>query len=355
MRAALLGPDAPAWRATLGDLQHDLYHLPGYARFSARREESGEPVVFLAEDPEGVMLVPLILRTSPVGLGLPELQDAVSPRFYPGPLFRTVDGADPERFACHAIEVMKETLADVGVISAFVRLHPIYTPRLAALRLTGALVDHGDTVSVDLTLSDEELWRQTRHNHRRDIHKVLRAGYTFSIDDTWERLPDFARVYGESMVRLDAAATWRVGLEYFVDLKEQVGEHLHLAIVERGGEVASAALLTEVGDLVEYHLGGTADAHLAERPSKLLLHEAARWAKARGRLVFHLAGSLRRGDSLQHFKLGFSPIVHPVYSWRVVTDAAAYAGLTEAVGASAESPEGFFPAYRRPPVVGLAP
>jgi lipid II:glycine glycyltransferase (peptidoglycan interpeptide bridge formation enzyme) len=153
------------------------------------------------------------------------------------------------------------------------------------------------------------------------------------------------------MDRLHATGFWRLSRRYFEDLRRSLGDRLFLCVAEVGGEVAAASLLTEVDGIVEYHLTGTADAHRRASPSKLVINFATRWAKARGNRCFHLTGSLRKGDSLHEFKTGFSPIEHPVCSWRLVVDSAAYTMLVERWEAEhhskADSPEEYFPAYRK--------
>ncbi|HXI80078.1 MAG TPA: GNAT family N-acetyltransferase, partial [Verrucomicrobiae bacterium] len=87
-------------------------------------------------------------------------------------------------------------------------------------------------------------------------------------------------------------------------------------------------------------------------PSKVLIDHARGWAKGRGDDLFHLTGSLRPGDPLSQFKAGFSPTRHPVWSWRVVVDPAAYdrlrTGWETIHGVPADAPDGYFPAYRSP-------
>ena len=354
MKAQVVAPSSNAWTSTLAGMRHDIYHLPGYAAFSGANEEPGEPVAVIAGDGDAALLFPLILREVPAELtdGSPRL-DAVSPKFYPGPILSGVDEQASDAFAADAIAAAKEALRARGVVSAFVRMHPLFTPPLEAFSRAGKVVDLGDTVSVDLRLSEEELWGQTRHNHRRDINKARRAGYRFSVDPTWSRLDEFVECYRQSMVRLEAHPSWHLSRDYFEALREHVGEHMVLGLVELDDELACGALLTRVGDMVEYHLGGTLDTHLRARPSKLLIHEAILWAKANGATVFHLAGSLRRGDNLEHFKLGFSPLTHAVSGWQLVADEAAYDALVrrwqEQHAAAADPGDGFFPAYRRQP------
>ncbi len=351
LRAEVVAPTSERWGAALGRVQHDLYHLPGYAMFSATHEEQGQPVAVVVEDGDEILLLPLILRDIPAELtdGTPG-RDAISPKFYPGPILSTGDPQRAHAFATAAIEAMKGVLREHGVVSAFVRMHPLLTPPSDSFTRGGRVVDLGDTVSIDLRLSDEELWRQTRHNHRRDINKARRAGYHFSVDPAWTRLDEFVECYGQSMARLDAHPSWRLSRDYFEALREHVGEHVQLGMVELDGELASGALLTRVGDMVEYHLGGTLDHHLAARPSKLLIHEATMWAKRGGATVFHLAGSLRRGDNLEHFKLGFSPLTHTVSGWQVVADQERYDQLVaHSLDRGVDPMDGFFPAYRRQP------
>jgi hypothetical protein len=123
-------------------------------------------------------------------------------------------------------------------------------------------------------------------------------------------------------------------------------------VVELGDELAAAALITEIDGIDGYHLAGTADAHVRASPSKLLITYVRDWAKDRGDRSFHLAGSLRRGDSLSHFKAGFSPLRHSVRSWRLICDPEAYRRLVRAwearAGVPADAPDAFFPAYRKP-------
>jgi lipid II:glycine glycyltransferase (peptidoglycan interpeptide bridge formation enzyme) len=216
----------------------------------------------------------------------------------------------------------------------------------------GTVVHHGESTSIDLRLSREELWHQTDHGHRQGIAKALRRGYTARVDDSWDRFEGFVAVYQQTMRRLDAAPYWHLTGDYFRDLRDTLGDRIHLCVVEQGEELAAAGLLIETDGIVEYHLSGTADDHLRASPSKLLIDHARWWAKDRGNDVFHLTGSLRPGDPLSQFKAGFSPLVHPVQSWRLVADPAAYAALTqrweEAHALPANGPDGYFPAYRSP-------
>jgi len=354
MKATLLRPDSAEWHEVLASVRHDFYHLPEYVKFAARRQDVGEPHAFVAEESGSVFFLPLIVRRVPAALdeGRTPLFDATGPRGYPGPLVSVRDGRDSSSFVDRAVGVLAGSLRERGVVSAYVRLHPLLTPPLGSSEHDGSIREHGSSVSVDLTVPDAEQWRRVEHGHRLGISKALRNGYRARCDETWERFDDFVSVYQQSMKRLQAAPFHHHSAGYFLDLRAALGRHVQLLVVERGDELASAGLFTETDGLVEYHLSGTADSYVHGSPSKLLVDFARRWAASRGNRVLHLGGSLRPGDSLAQFKTGFSPLCHQVRSWRLVADRASYDGMVARAvrlnSASGQFDPGYFPAYRAP-------
>lgn len=338
----------------LSILRHDVYHTPRYVEFAARRQEIGTPVAFLAEEDGQRFFVPLIVRRIPDALttAAGPTFDATCSRGYPGALIQAGPGRDGDDFVDRAMEIFHDRLRERSIVSAFVRLHPLLLPPRSQLSRGGNVVDHGESVSIDLTLSADEMKAQTRSNHRRDIGRAKRQGLVARIDEDWQRFDDFVDIYTRSMIRLGADDSWRLSHQYLGDLRDSLGGQVHLCVAETGTELAAAAILTEVDGIVEYHLAGTADAYVADSPSKLVVDFVREWAKDRANRVFHLAGSVRSGDSLSHFKAGFSPLRHPVASWRVVSDAVAYAGLMahweSSPGTAVPGSDDHFPAYRRP-------
>lgn len=339
MRARLLAVDAPRWESFLRDTRHDFYHLPAYVALCAAQEQAEATALFV-EDGERSMLVPLIFRGIPGSDG----RDASSPYGYPGPL---VSGTDDPAFLPEALIAGTAALRAQGIVSAFVRFHPLLNASLPAG--IGEIVHHGDTVSVDLTLPETTLWAQTRHNHRRDITNAVKSSLVARMDRGFELYGAFKRVYRETMDRHAASAYYLFDDAYFDGLRDALGEGLHLCVVEKGDSVAAAGLFVETDGIVQYHLGGTDEAFIGFEPSKLMLHFARDWAKERGNRHLHLGGGVGGAtDSLLHFKAGFSPLRHPFYTLRMVIDEAEYRRLAKAHEPSLD-PEvsgGFFPRYR---------
>jgi hypothetical protein len=356
MQVEWLDP-GPRWDALLAALPHDFYHLPGYATLCAEVERGAAKAIVCSRDGASFLL-PLILRQLPEpGLGA-DVLDATSPYGYPGPLLRCPDGWDGARragFVRDAVAAFKRSLHERGVVSAFLRLHPLLGIPPAALAGTGELVRHGDTVSVDLTADAGGIWSGMRGNHRNGIAKAIRAGHEAGIDAHWDHLDVFVAAYHATMDRVGASRSYYFPRAYYPALRRALGGRIHLGLARIGGRVASAALFTEIGGIVQYHLGGTFDEFLRWHPHKLLFHRVMLWAKERGNHTFHLGGGVGgRDDSLFHFKAGFSPRRHAFHTWRVIADETSYARAVEASrqhhGEEAmREPSGFFPIYRMPP------
>jgi hypothetical protein len=352
MDAHFITPDAPEWPETLALVRHDFYHLPEFAALDGRKED-GEAVAFLAREGEARFLVPLILRRiGPELAGRDRLWfDATCPYGYPGPLIYPAEPT-PKRFVERAVNAFVEGLRERGVVTAFCRLHPLLNDAPAPLARVGRLVEHGMTVSVDLTLSHEEIRRQWRRDHRQNVRRAWQQGQTARMDEEWQHFDEFLDIYYETMRRVGAGSHYFFSREYFLELRRILGQRLHLCVVELGGRVVSAGLFSEMCGIVEYHLSGTPEQFLRQRPMKTLLDFTCRWAKDRGNEVLHLGGGVNgRDDSLFHFKAGFSPRRHAFYTWRIIADEAAYRELVcrwqAWFGQPVDVADGFFPAYRR--------
>ena len=338
LTGTLLEVAAPEWESTLRTAHHDFYHLPSYVALCAARERA-RPCALYVSDGRRTMLLPLMIRSIPGG-GF----DAASPYGYPGPIGIGTD--DPD-FLRDTLVAGLAVLRDAGLVSAFIRLHPLLN--VAPPAGVGTLVRHGDTVSVDLALTSGELWAQTRNNHRRDISKTIRLGYEAHMDKEWRHVESFKRLYRQTMERNSATPFYFFGDGYFEGLRDALGERLHLCVVEKSGVVAAAGLFVETNGIVQYHLAGTGETLREAQPAKLMTHFTIAWAKERGNRVLHLGGGVGGAtDSLLQYKSGFSPLRHTFATLRVVLDEVEYVRLVAALGTDfdPDDREGFFPPYR---------
>ncbi len=347
MDSGFITPQDPRWMRFLQQTPHDFYHLPGYLELSAR-VEGGTPVAFFAEDGAAAFLAPLLLSPLPDGLNNGGWQDALTPYGYPTPLISPFAN---EALLQHFLEEYIRVCSEQQIVTTFFRLHPLLSLSEQSLQLFGQLVEHGETVSIDLSKSEDQLWSDTRRDHRAGIRKLHKNGFFAAVDD-WQLLDQFVLIYQSTMERLSARAFYSFSHEYFYALRDALGNDFHLCtVMSPEGEMAAAGVFTTTSGIVQFHLSGTASAYRKVAPTKLMLHHMRLWGKEAGHRVFHLGGGLGAArDSLFEFKAGFSDRRHTFYTYRMVADRPQYRDLVarwrQQFGDAIDP--NFFPEYRAP-------
>jgi hypothetical protein len=332
MTASLLEPAAAEWKTALRHIMHDMYHEPAYVVLDAKLY-GGEPAAFHYAEDGRQLLMPLIVREIP-GSGK---RDALSPYGYPAPVSDSTDDGFWER-ACAA---MLTTLREAGIVTAFVRMHPLLDAPLPVLERFGTVIEHGETVSMDLCLSFDEMWSQTRSDHRNHINRARRAGTKVIFDD-WDRLAEWVEVYHGNMRRVGATSYYFFTYEHLAALHDAVGDRMHLAVALEGDEVVGGNTFFEHDGIATGYVSSTRRAR-NRYADELLYDEVRRFCKARGCTIFHLGGGKGgSNDSLFTYKAGFSPSRHPFHTWRVIADPVAYRELVN----DRKSDSGSFPPYR---------
>ena len=348
------------WKNVLGECSaHDFYHLPGYHALAERRNE-GAARLFVYRDASGVIALPLLLRSLETVPGLEDAgrgwRDANSVYGYPGPI---ASCAQPTAETVRGFQwALESELRELRVVSLFSRLHPLLPQRDLVMGV-GDHISSGSTISIDLTLSLAEQREHVRSEHRRAIKKAHEQGLVVVEDRERAHLARFVEIYRANMERVGAGSYYFFDRAYFDELLAGLGDSARLFVVLAGGEVASGALFIFTGDIVQYHLSGTAAEFLRLGPTKLLLDEVRIAATGEGRKVLHLGGGLGgQRDSLFQFKSGFSDRTHEFAVWRWILDAEKYDAFAEARTRWSER-EGmtlaggdFFPLYRAPAATG---
>lgn len=354
MQTQVIELSNPLWLQTLQTLPHDVYHLPEYLYLEAVRTHT-KPQAIIISIGSKIMFLPYLLRKVDNLFEQYEISedfwDIVSPYGYPGIIF-SPDAYHDANFIEQSINQLIAVLDTQGVCSAFLRLHPLLNQGLHQVLSSDICQVTGETISVDLTLSEAEIWQQTRPEHRNHINRCKRSGFTARMADYCDYIDEFVLIYTETMDRVEAQRNYYFNSEYFNNLAS-LKEKIHLCIIEWNNQVVCASLFTECCGIFQYHLGGTKGEFLKQAPSKLMHDYARFWAKGRGNKEFHMGGGLGGSkDSLYHFKAGFSKQSYPFLTLRLIPNQDRYKDLVElrAKVLNTQSDKllesTFFPAYR---------
>jgi Acetyltransferase (GNAT) domain len=357
MNIEILQPSNSRWQEVLAQLRHDVYHLPEYVEIEARRSNTQAEAIVITQG-ENIFFVPYLLRSCQDLFHSSDSSDAdyfdvLSPYGYPGFLWHGEE-RNLEKFLPLALQSLQDRLKLRGVCSAFFRLHPILSDRPPEYDEPNLFLDNGETVSIDLTLTENELWAHTRKGHQSTINKCKRLGLVSRVIPFKDHIDAFLDIYNETMDRVVAKDSYYFGQDYFLELMK-LGDRLHLGIVEFEGQTICASLFFECGGIVQAHLGGTLTEFLKYSPFNLLLHDMRLWAKERGNTFLHIGGGVggSKEDKLYTFKSGFSRQRHRFKTARWVIDPQKYDRLidlrakTLGISSTQLLETDFFPAYRQ--------
>jgi sugar O-acyltransferase (sialic acid O-acetyltransferase NeuD family) len=342
--ARLLSPDDPWWRRVLAETQHDIYHRPEYARADAGGNEQAMAVWL--EIAGCGLLVPLLRRPVP---GTSELFDAISPYGYSGALWRRAELPAPE----HRRELaaaFRDVLASESIVSFLMRLHPLLNAQTLPLEGFGSLVDHGDTVPIDLDEDIARIRARMRQTHRNEIAQAERRGVIVEYDAACRQMDEFVALYETTMHRVGASAGYMFPRAYFEKLRDDLGGRCHLFLARTAtGQLAAASLFFEENRIVQYHLSAMNAELASTRATKLVIAQVIDWAKSRNNRWLHLGGGVgARADGVFVFKAGFSPLRWRFRTLRVIADEARYRELSGLASVDPiPAPTDFFPIYRR--------
>jgi lipopolysaccharide/colanic/teichoic acid biosynthesis glycosyltransferase len=311
------------WDATLAELGHaDAYSLRGYVD-AASAVSPGRPRLLRVGDTTFACIV------SPIPGS--DREDVSSPYGYGGPF-----GTD-ERFW----PAYEDWCAQSGVVSSFVRFHPLAENHLRAPE--GMTLERlADTVSWPLQRGGGLF--ESMHRHHRRVVKKARSLLDTAVIEAPGTLESFAALYDETMRRHDAGDSYLFPSEYWDRLGVGLKDRLVLFEARDADGVCAAILCLASTPWLHYHLGGSLERARSSGANHLLLLTAAEWARERGFSQFHLGGGVGgREDSLWEFKHRFAP-GNPRELWigKLVHDEQAYAELSQT-----SEVDGWFPAYRR--------
>jgi hypothetical protein len=209
-------------------------------------------------------------------------------------------------FLAAAMRGLEECCRERRILAGFLRFHPLLANHDLAPGFQ--IVRERETVCVDLT--DADPWNnQVSQKNRNMIRKAEREGVEFQVDREFRGLEAFTRLYGETMERLGAHASYRFGAAYFQGLPAALGKGSFLVHSLRGGETLASAIIMTWGKWGHYHLSASRREFQKLAPNNLMLYRTMLALKEMGCERFHLGGGLGPDpeDPLFKFKKAFSP------------------------------------------------
>ena len=328
------------WDTAVKKFNFDIYHLSGWLKSSAVIDD-GQAKGLMIKFGNNELLFPLIIRRIDN-----IFWDATSPYGYGGPLGDSVlTNQEIDLLLQNAINFLKEQ----NCVSWFIRLHPILN--IGWNSKFGTIVEHGPTLSSDLSKTEEEHWSETQQRHQRGIKKALKQSIYTKIEEFNENNAlIFSKIYLETMKHVNASDFYLFDDLYFIALAKNLKGRILLITAYDNETPIAASIFTycQESKIIQYHLGGTLDAYRNLQPAKLIAHIARAWGREKRYRILHLGGGLGASlDSLYEYKKGFSSNEHVFKTHRIVVNSDIYLKLLNKNGRVGQLTE-YFPLYREP-------
>jgi lipid II:glycine glycyltransferase (peptidoglycan interpeptide bridge formation enzyme) len=326
------------WRDELGNYKKDWYHTWDY-HFIAKNNHEGTPLLFVLIDGEERIALPLLLRDIPNSGGYFDLHSVYG---YPGLLFNHSKAyLKYDLF----IEALQGWCAEKSVVSIFSRLNSLVLEDDFSLK---GIVAKGETVVVDLTLTEDEQKSLYRKNYRNLIRKLERDGFRADWSNSSESISEFKLIYTETMKSLEASDFYYFNDEYYNSLFSSEDFQTRVYNVWLGDVKVCSGIFIYCDDFVQYHLSGTLPEYKNLAPTRLLIDQARKDAAALNFKFLHLGGGVGGGrDSLFNFKYGFSKRAIDFNVFNMITDVDVYTKLSFLSEQDSISHDDFFPLYRK--------
>ena len=308
------------WHELLGVLdesKRDVYFTEEYVKLYENEAEKARCIC--CADGENIFLLPVLLREFHFAGDV--YYDFETAYGYGGPVCNTDDVA----FKAAAWKAVKEYCARQHFIAGFFRFHPLLQNQ-QGFEEVGTLIADRKTVAIKLDQTMDDVWKNEIHSKNRNvIRKAEKAGCRFVVDDGYEYLQDFQRLYAATMDKLSAELFYYFPDDYYTKLRDNV-EHSFLGYVEHEGKIISSAIFMYSGEWGHYHLSGSDRSMLALSPNNLMLWEAAKELQRRCVKLFHLGGGTNGDEenSLYQFKRKFSKETHQFYIGKMIFNPAVY-------------------------------
>jgi len=290
----------------------DVYFREEYVKLYENPCEKAE--CFVCQEGEKFFLFPFIARQFEYkGQTYKDFETAYG---YGGPVCNSTD----KGFVNRALEALKAYCGENGYVAGFVRFHPLFQNQ-EGFDAIGRVIADRKTVAINLDQTMDEVWSNEIHSKNRNvIRKAEKAGCTFVVDDKYEHLEDFIRLYDSTMDKLSADGFYYFDDAYYKHLVEGIPNSFLGCVKDAEGNIISSAIFMYSGTYGHYHLSGSDKSQLSLSPNNLMLWDAAKELQKRGVKRFHLGGGTtgNEDDSLFLFKRRFSKDTCQFYIGKLV-------------------------------------
>lgn len=328
--------------------KHDIYYLSGYVK-AFKLHGDGEPLLFFWDTNTLRGISVAMKRDIAKDENFKELieegkyYDLATPYGYGGWIFEgDADEAATDAF----VSEYNAWCNSNGIVSEFVRFHPVIENADGINRKIYDTVFLGNTVAIQLD-SEEAIWERYTSKNRSHIRVAKKEGVIVKTETSEEAFEKFKEIYITTMNNDDATAYYYFRDDFFESIRDDLKGNYTLFTAYLEDKPIASSIMLYTGKYMSYHLSGQLFEYRRYAGTNMILNEAANWGCQRGYEWLHLGGGLAAKEgSLYDFKKSFYQKGEDklFYIGEKIVNPRLYNELVKMRG---ELPDGgFFPRYR---------
>lgn len=281
---------------------YDVYWLSGYVK-AFKIHGDGEPLLFYYES-KSTRAINVVMKRDVAwdehfkGRILKgQYFDFSTPYGYGGWI---IDGEETDK----VFEEYGKWTAENGIISEFVRFHPILRNHELCEEYYD-VIQLGEVIHMDLS-SPDIIWNNITSKNRNMIRKAMKNDVKVYNGRFPEIYEEFRGIYNSTMDKDNAEEYYYFGNEFYESLLVDLPQNAQVFWAEKSGKIIAASIMIFANKRMNYHLSGYLRTFGSLAPTNLILYEAALWGCANGYKTFYLGGGVGSSkDSLFKFKRAF--------------------------------------------------
>jgi len=346
-------PDFTLWKSYYDRLnQKGVYHSPEYIKvLEGHYQNDAELFVFGNED--NFIYYPYFKRSldglpfsERCDIDLTQYYDLVSSWYYGGPVVCLCDPEDkPDgSLLMEFLESFRQYCQRSQIVSEFIRFDPNIKNYLY-FQDNLPIKYNRETIYVDLTLSEEDIWAGYKGRCRTAIKKGQQYPVEVAVARPSDFLHEFYIIYDSEMTRKNAPSHYLFSKQFFKDLMNALQEKVVLFAVTYDKKMIGGTIcLIDKSGIAYDYLTATLPDYWEYQVNNLLFHEVILWCRKSGVHTYDFHGGR---DSVAFFKASFSSSRRNFYVSQIIHAPGVYDLLVSAMHRYCdEGSTTFFPEYR---------
>lgn len=281
-------------------VNYDVQYMWQYL-FIYEKYEKSNARLFVYEDELGLVYYPFLLRA----IDYTCYYDITSQYGYGGPLI-LCDSENINNLIHRYRKDFEKYCLENNIVSEFIRFHPMLQNHVG-LESYIDLKYISNIIYVDLTKSEEDIWKNYKHSNRKCINKALRENVEVFNEVECKNFNSFYDIYINTMDRNNAKNYYYFSTDFFYNASILLKNNVMYFYSVKDKKIVSTELVLYSKDYVHSFLGGTLNEYFEFRPNNILKHEIILEAKKKGVKYFILGGGYKPDDGIYNYKKAFNP------------------------------------------------